>query len=232
MERDYRTPEYGKHPRRKRRSKVLPVFLILAGITGALVSMSLAFGVLQEQTKAPATSTHNISLIPGSELTFNSGEAMSKAHKKLQDSQDAAAFVSTSASAKDISSESDSVPKETESGSSVETPDESGPSDDTIADLEELAARDADLPSPDKYSNYYYMQLDDDLQLVYRQMYDCFTSMTEDRQVCTLDPDSLQTVFNAVMNDHPELFHVSGYHYTTHSVDDEIRSITITGTYK
>lgn len=80
-------------------------------------------------------------------------------------------------------------------------------------------------------SLYYFTQLSAEEQQVYKQILKALTERTEET-VSTLSVDVLDKVFICVINDHPEIFYVSGYVYTSRSRGDEPVSLTIKGKYE
>ncbi len=63
---------------------------------------------------------------------------------------------------------------------------------------------------------FYYMYLSDSLKVVYKEVYESILSGKE-TEVSTLIKDNLDIAFQCVLNDFPEIFYVSGYHYTEHT---------------
>lgn len=74
-------------------------------------------------------------------------------------------------------------------------------------------------------NGYCYSQLSSDEQIVYGQVLSAVLNRTE-VSVATLSDDLLDKVFNCVLYDHPELFYIDGYQYTTRTRDDEIVAIS------
>lgn len=69
----------------------------------------------------------------------------------------------------------------------------------------------------DEFSGrFYYMYLSDSLKVVYKEVYESILSGKE-TEVSTLLKDNLDIAFQCVLNDFPEIFYVSGYHYTEHT---------------
>ncbi len=92
---------------------------------------------------------------------------------------------------------------------------------DASTEEEESEAADASLGAKDAADQpalhsdlrccYAYGTLDRKLQTVYDEVYACITSHEETIEVSTTDSDELDTAFEAVMMDHPEIFYTSGY---------------------
>lgn len=78
---------------------------------------------------------------------------------------------------------------------------------------------------------YAYHALDAQRQKVYLEMLDILTNMQEDVRISTMDKSVIDPVFACVMNDHPELFYVTGYQYTEYSFANSITGYTFSGTY-
>ena len=79
-------------------------------------------------------------------------------------------------------------------------------------------------------NGYCYSQLSSDEQIVYGQILSAVLNRTE-VSVATLSDDLLDKVFNCVLYDHPELFYIDGYQYTTRTRDDEIVAISFHANY-
>ena len=68
-----------------------------------------------------------------------------------------------------------------------------------------------------------------------QKIYDEVLSAVRERRtvtVSTLDKDKLNQVYDCVTADYPELFYISGYTYTKHSVMDKLLSISFEGNYE
>lgn len=78
---------------------------------------------------------------------------------------------------------------------------------------------------------YAYHKLDAKQQKIYLEMLDALSGMRSGAPLSTVDKSDLDVVFACVMNDHPELFYVSGYQYTEYTLDDVTTGITFSGTY-
>jgi hypothetical protein len=78
---------------------------------------------------------------------------------------------------------------------------------------------------------YAYHKLDEKSQALYLEMLDALGNMREDVELSTLDHSLLDEVFTCVMNDHPELFFVTGYKYTEYTIGNKVTGISFSGTY-
>lgn len=78
---------------------------------------------------------------------------------------------------------------------------------------------------------YAYHTLDKEGQKLYLEIYRSLQRMETDTAVSTMDIDELNTVFQYVLADHPELFYVEGYQYTQYTTGDVLTKLTFTGTY-
>jgi hypothetical protein len=90
---------------------------------------------------------------------------------------------------------------------------------------------DDDISKEDETGYYGYRMLDETNQSIYREMLYALSEMVDDVSLSTKDKSKLDLVFNCLMNDHPELFYVTGYKYTEYTLGSEITSITFSGTY-
>jgi len=79
--------------------------------------------------------------------------------------------------------------------------------------------------------NYYYQCLSVQEQLLYVEMYQTLTCFEKNILITTKDENILDRVYQAVINDHPEIFYTKGYSYTKNTIEDEIVYITFSGNY-
>lgn len=86
------------------------------------------------------------------------------------------------------------------------------------------------IQEPDVFE-YAYSCLDDEDKKVYREIYNILINFGEDMPLSITNPDQISDIFQSVLNDHPEIFYVEGYTYTTYMRGDVIERLTITGTY-
>ena len=89
----------------------------------------------------------------------------------------------------------------------------------------------------DEVFPYAYNQLTEVGKLWYRDIEQALGYMREDVRLSEegldagLDEEDIDTVFQCVMNDHPELFYVEGYTYTKYLRGDDTVAISFSGTY-
>lgn len=79
--------------------------------------------------------------------------------------------------------------------------------------------------------DFAFLQLNEEERELYRTIYRILASASDKEWIPSTDPAQIDRVFNHVMLDHPELFYVTGYSYTKHSVKSETQSIDFGGTY-
>lgn len=78
---------------------------------------------------------------------------------------------------------------------------------------------------------YGYHVLSENEQILYLEIFDALSAMSDEVTVSTLDSTLLDKIFECVLNDHPELFYVEGFKYTEHFFGDALTRITFEGTY-
>lgn len=78
---------------------------------------------------------------------------------------------------------------------------------------------------------YAYSCLCDEDKKIYREIYDILMEFGVDRPLNVAEPEQISVIFQCVLNDHPEIFYVEGYTYTTYMRNDVIERLTITGSY-
>lgn len=79
--------------------------------------------------------------------------------------------------------------------------------------------------------NYYYDSLGESEQILYAELYHIMSALASDIYISARDADKLETVQNCVMNDHPEIFYVSGYYTTRYTLGEETVGFSFTGRY-
>lgn len=78
---------------------------------------------------------------------------------------------------------------------------------------------------------YSYNQLTQREQNVYMEILWSLLEFEENVELSSLDNDEISRVFQCVLNDHPEIFYVSGYSYTQYTLANITKKLTFTGTY-
>lgn len=89
--------------------------------------------------------------------------------------------------------------------------------------LDELSKRQEGL--------FYYGKLSDSEKELYTEILFLLQKMESDVVVSTLSEQEIATAFQAVMSDHPEIFYVEGYSFSSHLYDGELRCISFAGNY-
>ena len=79
--------------------------------------------------------------------------------------------------------------------------------------------------------NYYYGCLNEEEQLLYVELFQILIDMEEGIMLTTKDVNLIPRVYQAVINDHPELFYTKGFVYTKATLDGEIIYLTCSGSY-
>lgn len=79
--------------------------------------------------------------------------------------------------------------------------------------------------------NYYYGCLNAEEQLLYVELFQILAGMEEGVMLTTKDVNLIPRVYQAVINDHPELFYTKGFVYTKATLDGEIVYLTCSGSY-
>ncbi|SEA22208.1 Transglutaminase-like superfamily protein [Oribacterium sp. KHPX15] len=128
------------------------------------------------------------------------------------------------------SSEGEVIPPSEETDVSKETQDNTGIIKDLQESLDARFGDTGDITDESQAGYYCYNLLSDKGKTVYREILDSITNRKE-RAVSTLDSEELNTVYNYVMSDHPEIFYTSGIHYSVESINGVVTSITVKGQY-
>ncbi len=78
---------------------------------------------------------------------------------------------------------------------------------------------------------YHYDHLTADEQRLYVELIKIMREYSSGITVSSIQPQTIEKVFQCVLNDHPEIFYVVGYRYTRYSLEEETKKITFTATY-
>lgn len=79
-------------------------------------------------------------------------------------------------------------------------------------------------------NRFYYSYLSDSMKVVYEEIYNSILTGKE-VEVSTLSKENMDIAFQCVLNDFPEIFYVSGYHYTEHTRATEIVKLVFKADY-
>ncbi len=99
---------------------------------------------------------------------------------------------------------------------------------------EEESTEASEAGEKDEYGgelHYCYTTLSDAEKKVYREVYDCLDTMSENVKLSTTDTDVLDRCFNYCIMDHPELFFTDGYKATTTSIANTTIGLAVSGRY-
>ena len=78
---------------------------------------------------------------------------------------------------------------------------------------------------------YYYDHLDGDNKRLYAELYHITAARGEKIKVSSMDEKTVDTVFQYMMADHPEIFYADGYTYTRYTIGDELIKLGFTARY-
>lgn len=74
-----------------------------------------------------------------------------------------------------------------------------------------------------------YQSLSDELKQLYCEIYILLSERKEETILCSLDEKDIDTVYQYVMLDHPEIFYICGYEYTKYTSSDKTVKIGFCG---
>lgn len=78
---------------------------------------------------------------------------------------------------------------------------------------------------------YYFDHLSQKDKLLYVEIYQILTRRAEDVRISSMEAEQIERIFQSVLNDHPEIFYVEGYHFTKYTLGEELKKITFRGSY-
>lgn len=79
--------------------------------------------------------------------------------------------------------------------------------------------------------NYYFDSLSDEMKNLYCEINWILQNSLEEETLSSKSTTDIDYAFECVMNDHPEIFYVTGYSYTKHTMGETITKITFSGSY-
>ena len=105
--------------------------------------------------------------------------------------------------------------------------------DEDIAAREQLGLTDEsiELLMEEAWGRYHFDRLNAYEQRLYVELLKIMQEYGSGIAVSSIDPDSIEKVFQCVLNDHPGIFYVVGYRYTKYSLEDVTKKITFTASY-
>ena len=98
----------------------------------------------------------------------------------------------------------------------------------TTAELDDNQIQDLILTQQGFYA---FDNMDQSLHYLYGEILYILTHLQQDVLLSSVDKSDIEYAFQCVLIDHPEIYYVDGYTYTTYSQDDEIVKIHFSGNY-
>ena len=97
-----------------------------------------------------------------------------------------------------------------------------------LEDVEQAPAEAVDGLKEEQTQAFHYNRLSEPEQKLYGEI---LQEHLEDIQISTTDSGEVEKVFQCVLNDHPEIFYVEGYTLTRYALGEELKMMTLSGTY-
>ena len=100
-----------------------------------------------------------------------------------------------------------------------------------LEDVEQAPAEAVDGLKEEQTQAFHYNRLSEPEQKLYGEIRYILQEHLEDIQISTTDSGEVEKVFQCVLNDHPEIFYVEGYTLTRYALGEELKMMTLSGTY-
>ena len=100
-----------------------------------------------------------------------------------------------------------------------------------LEDVEQAPAEAVDGLKEEQTQSFHYNRLSEPEQRLYGEILYILQQRLEDIQISTTDSGEVEKVFQCVLNDHPEIFYVDGYTLTRYALGEELKMMTLSGTY-
>lgn len=100
-----------------------------------------------------------------------------------------------------------------------------------LEDVEPAPAEAVDGLKEEQTQAFHYNRLSEPEQKLYGEILYILQEHLEDIQISTTDSGEVEKVFQCVLNDHPEIFYVEGYTLTRYALGEELKMMTLSGTY-
>ena len=100
-----------------------------------------------------------------------------------------------------------------------------------LEDVEQAPAEAVDGLKEEQTQAFHYNRLSEPEQKLYGEILYILQEHLEDIQISTTDSGEIEKVFQCVLNDHPEIFYVEGYTLTRYALGEELKMMTLSGTY-
>ncbi len=100
-----------------------------------------------------------------------------------------------------------------------------------LEDVGQAPAEAVDGLKQEQIQSFHYNRLSEPEQKLYGEILYILQERLEDIQISTTDSEEVEKVFQCVLNDHPEIFYVEGYTLTRYALGEELKMVTMSGTY-